>query len=85
MITITISGPGGCMEYELETIKRALIGAGINLHIINPYPWVDSPDKMPHEEYMKKRREDLLSGQQLVDAIKNDRTTIIVEHMPWGG
>lgn len=41
-IKVKVSGPGMCINHELEVIERALRAAGCSVTVVNPYP-TDKP------------------------------------------
>lgn len=83
--TITITGPGGIVNYEAEVIIAALQAAGVNVMVDNPQPSKD-PAAMVAEIY-KRLTDDNWAG----DEYPNLRGRIekyahvVVKHIPWGG
>lgn len=71
-VTVTVTGPGGCISLEIEIIRRALVAAGINVTVTNPHPPAEG--FIPHmEKYIK-------DGKMSTTNVK-----IIAMHCPWGG
>lgn len=79
MTTITISGPGGSIQYEVEIIRRLLESEGFKVSVKDKYPFV--PDKAEGfdswEEYQEHRRKLLSEKQKEIE--------LIADHLPWGG
>lgn len=79
IIKVTVSGPGGCINYEAETIKRALEAAGCFVDYENSHP-----DQRVVEEHRSTRDDDfnplLVAPKRIKSYVK-----LIVEHCPWGG
>jgi hypothetical protein len=74
MVTITITGAGGTINYETEIIVKALKEAGCTVEIKDEHP-CDNP-----EEFIKLIRERIDSGY-----IKEKKVYIKTNHLPWGG
>jgi hypothetical protein len=82
MISINISGPGGCINYEAELIKRALEMLGFPVTVHNNYPIEEQArtigsKPMTVNEFMDaaaQRRPEIL-----------DPVTMTVNNCPWGG
>lgn len=74
MVTITISGAGGIINYETEIIVNALREAGCIVDIEDKHP-CDNP-----EELIKVIRERIDSGY-----IKQKKVFVKTNHIPWGG
>ena len=72
-VKITVRGPGGLINYEMDLIEQALKAAGITVH-------VDNDCKDAHkdtETYTKFRNEKT--------AKEGYEVTLIADHIPWGG
>jgi hypothetical protein len=68
-ITITISGPGGCITAQGILVKRALEAAGVPVEVVDDHP--------------EKSEEEVLSHFETVaDKIP---VQIKMVHLPWGG
>lgn len=81
MTTITISGAGSTINFEVEIIKRALEAEGIIVEVKNDFP---NPDIDNMISVIRER----LSGNWGKDhdqpPIKK-YVRIVAEHIPWGG
>lgn len=73
-IQITITGPGGVINYEYYTILEALKNAGIRIVEDNSHP-----EENPHEftREIKNRLDNEYNGDIWVKLSAN--------HIPWGG
>lgn len=71
-VTVTVTGPGGCISGEIEIIRRALTAAGINVTIADPHP--------PVEGFTEVLDKYIASGRMSQTNVK-----IIAMHCPWGG
>lgn len=76
MTNIFISGPGGCVSGEVETIRKALEAIGYKVVINSNCPDLDQP--MSDKEFT-----------EYLERVKNlpfERPVMIkVNHEPWGG
>lgn len=73
--TITVSGPGGCINIEVQLIEEILKQQGFNVVVYNDH----------HEDPVKvQERIDSLRAE---DHFKKTNSFIILkaEHQPWGG
>lgn len=73
LTTITVSGSGGCINYEMEIIEKALRAAGLNVIVTNKFDWSDKEEKVAalSEYYLKKPNK---------FSVK-----LVADHLPWGG
>lgn len=80
-ITITVSGPGGNISYEVELLKQYLESEGYKVAVENEHPFIAGDPTCSEfsswEEYHAHRRK-LKKGR-----IKWCK--IIARHIPWGG
>lgn len=81
-INVRITGPGGCINYEAELIKRALELLGFPVTVRNNYPIEEQArtigsKPMTVDEFMD------LSSQRRPEGL--DPVTITVNNCPWGG
>ena len=85
-IVVTVTGPGGCINFETIIIQRALEAVGITVVVEDECPLhsrnTDSPQSYPKEtedEYVDR----------ITEIIKTENHPItvklIAEHCPWGG
>lgn len=86
--TIIVSGPGGCINFEVEIIKRALEAYGVTVTIENDAPEVTDGFI---EEIARRLNGDWSEGnpnnlkdEYNLGAIKKE-VHIKVDHIPWGG
>ncbi len=78
--TITISGPGGNISYEMEIIKQALEKEGFKVNVTDSHPFIERIHKScfkSMEEYLEHRRK--------LMAEKPREINLVAEHLPWGG
>jgi hypothetical protein len=70
-VVVQVSGPGGCINYEIELIRRAMEAAGIEVVIRNSHP--DPQDVL---DTMFERAETI-----------GNMTRVVIQayHSPWGG
>jgi hypothetical protein len=73
---ITITGPGGTINFEVEVIRAALAAHNVTVNVINDHPFVN--DFLPTPEEFVAYRKDL-------HAIQPHTVTIEANHIPWGG
>lgn len=83
-ITITITGPGGVINFETIIIKRALEDAGIIVEVEDDTPFGSRPIhplviQETEDEYVERVTTMYRSGK-----IKNT-VKLIAKHCPWGG
>ena len=71
-ITVTVSGPGGIVNREVEIIRRALLEANCSVQVENAHP-----DDSDISGQYKPRN--IPTG-----GVKS-HVQLIVEHLPWGG
>jgi hypothetical protein len=72
-ISVTVQGPGGTFDFELEVIRRALEKAGCNVEIST-----NNKLKPMSDEAFKK----------MMDTSRQRKDTTIklhAHHLPWGG
>lgn len=78
-VTIKVTGPGGCINVEIELIKREFEKRGAVVHVKNEHPIEkDMKDgKYPSGETL----------DEFLQRINYKDTVIIIEanHIPWGG
>lgn len=74
-VKVTVSGPGGCIDYEVEVIRRALEAEGLKVNVIDPHPFEPNESFANIDELLAHCK--TLSGSITVDLIAN--------HIPWGG
>jgi hypothetical protein len=84
MVTIKISGPGGCVSYQTAIIRKALREAGIEPIMTGdgnyPYDGRDYNNSESEEEFI------IRVGKLVKDRNgRDDKTTIDVYNAPWGG
>lgn len=72
-IEVKVSGPGMCINSELEIIRRALVAEGFVVDVTNPYP--------PSDETIDEHVERLRS----LGHAKRTKIRLIANHCPWGG
>lgn len=77
-ITVTVTGPGGCINTEVEIIRRALESVGCTVDVTNKYPHQFSED--PQAGYSTKTMDQIISENRC-----NARVSLIADHEPWGG
>lgn len=85
MTTITITGPGATINYEVEVIVDALRKAGCNVTVDNPHA-VENPEEMRASIY-KRLTDDNWAGPEypsLHGRIFKD-VHIVAKHQYWGG
>lgn len=72
-ITVTVSGPGGCINAEIELIRRMFVDNGFDVDVNNPHP--------PQGETISQHVERIFA----IGSPKRTKITIIGNHCPWGG
>lgn len=77
MSVITITGPGGVINFEYYVILKALRDAGISVTEDNECAYAEAVEA---EEHVTAIGERLLSGD-----IKNWSVRLEARHLPWGG
>lgn len=83
MTTITITGPGGIINYEAEIIRKALVEAGCTVTYNN-----DSAEDNPQAfvEAIHLRLTDPNWGAPFLEpGVITKEVVINVNHLPWGG
>lgn len=70
-ITIKVSGPGGCINYEMKVVYEALIARGVPVTVVNSSSEVMDLDEID-------RRIKKFGGKKM--SVKLE-----AEHFPWGG
>lgn len=77
-ITITIDGPGGCVNYDAEIIRMALALVGYTVQVDNDYPIEQEAENqnMTVDQYMKWVSERNTSMPKI---------KMVVNNLPWGG
>ena len=87
MVTITVSGPGGNISYEMELLKRFLESEGYQVAVENEYPFVAGDPKCSDfsswEEYQAHRR--YLMSEAYERREYHNQITLKAEHHSWGG
>lgn len=72
-IEVKVSGPGMCINSEVEIIRQALVTEGFVVEVTNPYP----PSNETIKEHVDRIR-----------TLGHAKRTMIhdyVNHYPWGG
>lgn len=81
--TITITGHGSIINFEVEMINRLLIDLGYKVTLKNPHPFVAND----LDDSTIKTLEDFLEYRKSLLKEKSVLNEIILEakHLPWGG
>lgn len=72
-IEVKVSGPGGCINSELEIIRRALINEGFVVDVTNSHPPIDET----MDEHVDRIR--------ALGYFNKTKIRLIAKHCPWGG
>lgn len=82
-VTVTVTGPGGIINYEVEVIKRALEAAHVRVEVINPHP-DDNPEKMV-QEIERRLTDDQWAAPYTWSKRITKSVKLVADHCPWGG
>jgi hypothetical protein len=80
-ITINVSGPGGCINYEAELIKRALEMVGFSVTLHNNYPIEEQVDTIGDTPMTVAEYMDTIDAHK----IELPPVTMTITNHPWGG
>lgn len=72
-ITVTVSGPGGCINAEIELIRRMFVDNGFEVEVNNTHP--------PQGETIAEHVERIFA----LEIPHRTKITIVGKHCPWGG
>lgn len=82
-VTVTVTGPGGVIRYEMIVIRRALEAAGVRVTVIDDHP-ADNEEEWVVE--MKRRIDnDDWAAPYTWSKKLNRSVELIAVHCPWGG
>lgn len=83
-VTITISGPGLCIQFETELIKKLFSELGYKIEIKDKYPFENNKPENGDtlEEYLDRRKK---HTQERKNNGTPDVIKIITDHQLWGG
>lgn len=77
-VTITVTGPGSCINVEVELIARALIHEGFNVTVVNEFP----NTLTEVQELIDRRRASVIISKEKTNG---PHIRIVADHQPWGG
>lgn len=72
-IEVKVSGPGGCINYEVEIIRRTLAAEGFVVDVTNSHP----PSNETIDEHVERIRK--------LNHAKRTKINLVANHCPWGG
>jgi hypothetical protein len=88
MIELKFTGPGG-FGYEVEIVRRALIEAGVRVHLSDgtelcglDAPWAQDTNLIQTDQERMKKFLELMADPQYQ---KWREVRIVCDHQPWGG
>ena len=88
MITVTVSGPGGVIAYEVELVRRALEAGGLVVIVKDDFPLKDIPNDArwrytgTANEQFERMRSDRIAEQSVGESRV---IRLVADHLPWGG
>lgn len=82
-ITITISGAGSVINFEVEIIRALLEKEGYKVEVDNRHPWKPNDSFATMEEYLEHRRRLLQDPDYR--GYRTQTAKVIAQHLPWGG
>lgn len=80
MTEITITGPGGVINFEYYVILKALQAAGIKVEEQNEYGYTGE-DRL----HLAEQHTSLMAGRLAGGDIKEWKVKLKANHIPWGG
>lgn len=87
MVTVTVSGPGKNISYEMELLRRFFESEGYQVTVENEYPFVAGDPQCSEfsswEEYHAHRTH--LRSEAYEQREYHNQLTLKAEHFPWGG
>lgn len=81
MVTITVTGPGGNISFEMILIRELLQREGYIVEVVDDHPFIPGDRRCSSfaslEEYLEHRRKLLAESPGEI--------TLVARHQPWGG